>query len=204
MFLKINKLSRMARRTTGLKLLNLVILYFQKYIQKGDYSFGKPMSLLFDPSSICNLHCPLCPTGQGRTERTKTITRLSDYKKVIDDLKKYLFFVHITNWGEPLVNPELVKMIAYANKNNIDTVLYTNLTLLKTRAAAALVRSGLNEIIVSIDGATERTYAKYRIGGNFNQVLSNLKLLVAIKKKYSSRIIIKWQFLVSSQNEQEL
>lgn len=204
MISKLNKLNRMLKRTTGLKLSNLAVLYFQKFFQKGDLSLGKPMTLLFDPSSICNLHCPLCPTGQGRVERERATASFKDYKKVIDDLKKYLFFLHITNWGEPLVNPELSKMISYANKMNIDTILYTNLTLLKPNTAEELIRSGINEIIVSLDGATEETYLKYRVGGNFKKVLNNLKLLVELKKKFKSKVVIKWQFIVSSQNEGEL
>lgn len=204
MKLKINKIARLIRRLTVKRLVNLLITYFQEYIQKGDVSLGKPMTLVFDPSSICNLHCPLCPNGQNRPERTRISPTFEEYKKVIDDLKDSLLFITLANWGEPLLNKKIVDMVDYANKRDIDTSIYTNLTLLNTNMAEGLVKAGLDEIVVSLDGATEKTYLKYRIGGNFQKVLQGLKLLVKLKHKYSSRIVIKWQFIVSSQTEAEL
>lgn len=204
MFEKLNKIKRALSKITPLKVLNLFLVMYQKLIQKGDTSLGKPMVLLFDPSNYCNLHCPLCPTGQGKKGRTKKIAEFAQYKKVVDDLKKYLFFIHLVNWGEPLLNPELVKMVEYANKNKIDTILYSNLTLLEANVAEELIKSGLNEIVISLDGATEKIYSKYRKGGNFFKVIQNLKILVELKKKYSSSIVLRWQFLVFSHNEHEL
>jgi len=192
------------KHTTFKKLRNLLRIQFQKIFTKGNVSAGSPAILVFDPSSVCNLHCPLCPTGQGRTERSKGIADFDNYKKIIDEVGDYLYFAQFTNWGEPIANKDLARMIRYARDKNIETILRTNLTLADKITCEKLVRAGLDEIIISLDGATSETYLKYRQGGNFKKVIENIKNLVAFKRQLNSPIRIIWQFIVSSENEHEI
>ena len=191
-------------RATWKKVWNLSKIQIQKHFFKSDKSWGYPIILVFDPSSICNLHCPLCPTGQGRKERSKGIASFENFKRIMVEVEDYLFFVQFTNWGEPIVNKELTKMIKYSHQKNIETVLRTNLTLANKNICESLINAGLDEIIISLDGASEKTYLKYRRGGNFPKVIENIKHLVAVERKCRSNIRIIWQFIVSSQNEYEI
>lgn len=195
---------RAIRRSTPKRIWNLFKVQFQKLLTRDDRSWGAPIILVFDPSSICNLHCPLCPTGQGRKERSRGIATFNNFQKIVKEIGDYLFFVEFTNWGEPTVNKDLAQMIKYSHDKNIETLLRTNLTLVNEKSCHNLVRSGLDEIVISLDGATEKTYLKYRRGGNFSKVIENIKYLVNAKKQWKSNIRIIWQFIASSQNENEI
>ncbi|NLB35263.1 MAG: radical SAM protein [Elusimicrobia bacterium] len=164
-----------------------------------------PYWVAMDPASICNLRCPFCPTGQKRGTRPEKLLELSLFKKIMDSLGPYLIHMDLVNWGEPLMNPDVFSMIEYAKTYGIHIKIDTNATLLNEKAAEKIVKSGLDKIILSIDGASEETYPIYRKGGSFKEVYENAKNLVAAKKAAgSSTPIIEWQFLVFRHNQHEM
>jgi radical SAM protein with 4Fe4S-binding SPASM domain len=159
---------------------------------------------VIDPTNICNLRCPLCPTGQNLAKR-KGMLPFEKFKEIVDELGKYLFEIDLYNWGEPLLNREVYKMIEYSNQNNIRTTISSNLNTLNEKGAEKLINSGLDRLTVSLDGATRETYNKYRIGGDFQKVIGNMKMLVSKKKELGKKNpYITWQFLISKQNEHEI
>ncbi len=163
-----------------------------------------PFSLFIDPTNICNLSCPLCPTGAGDYGRPKGMMKFQEFKKIIDEIGSYLYDVNLYNFGEPLLNKEIYRMVRYAHEHRICTCISTNLTVLTDESAKALVRSGLDHLILSIDGLTPETYSKYRVGGDFNEVIENLRRVVDWKERLqSSSPFIEWQFLVFKHNEYE-
>lgn len=186
------------------KLSNYILADVQK-ARREALLFGYPYWLVIDPCNYCNLSCPFCPTGQKRDARTKGKLSLSDFKHILDKLGPYLIHIDLVNWGEPLLNENVPEMIRYAKNFNCDVKIDTNLLHLNGEKAEKLILSGLDKIVVSIDGLTEDTYSKYRIGGDFNCSMSNLTLLVnkrkALKKKSP---YITWQFLVFRHNEHEI
>ena len=163
-----------------------------------------PYDIIIDPCNICMLKCPLCPTGQQDPSREKTIMKFDLFKKVIDEIGEYIIFVNFTNWGEPLLNKNLYRMITYCKKvKHIPLVRFdTNLTVkLTDNEWEKLLTSGLDVLTASIDGLTQEVYEKYRRGGDINIVLNNLEKLISKKKqlKLSNPFII-WQFLVFKHN----
>jgi len=186
------------------KLYNYILVETQK-LNKEIILEGYPFWLTIDPTNICNLRCPFCPTGQNRNSRTKAILSLDNFKKIIDELGPYLIHIDLCNWGEPLLNNDIFKMVAYAKKFDIDIKIDTNLTMLDENKAEEMVLSGLDKLIVSIDGASPSTYSKYRVGGDFNKVIDNLKILIKTKKRLKKKNpYISWQFLVFRHNEHEI
>lgn len=166
---------------------------------------GFPYWLTLDPANFCTLKCPFCPTGQGRGSRTKGILSWDNFKKIMDELGPYLMHIDFCNWGEPLLNKDIYRMVSYAKAYHIDTKIDSNLNLLSEREAEEMVLSGLDKLIVSLDGVSEETYSKYRIGGDFNRVMSNLKLLIRKKNELGRKCpYISWQFLVFRHNEHEI
>jgi MoaA/NifB/PqqE/SkfB family radical SAM enzyme len=166
---------------------------------------GYPVELVIDPSNICNLHCPLCPTGQGRSDRSKGKMSFDNFRRIIDELGTYLYRVDLHNWGEPFLNDEIYRMISYARANNIEVRVSSNLNIIDRAKAEKLVKSGLDVLIVSLDGASQETYVQYRIGGRFDKVLNSIKMVTEIKKELSaSKPFIIWQFLVMRHNEHEI
>jgi len=186
------------------KLSNYILADVQK-ARKEAFLFGYPYWLVIDPCNYCTLNCPFCPTGQKRDVRWKGKLNLDDFKSIIDKLGPYLIHVDLVNWGEPLLNEQIFDMVRYAKQYHSDIKIDTNLNHLDEDSAKRLVLSGLDKIVVSIDGLTEETYSKYRRGGNFQVAMDNLKLLIKKRKELKmTKPYITWQFLVFRHNEHEI
>ena len=167
--------------------------------------WSMPKKLAIDPTNHCDLKCPLCPTGLGDKTVDRGLMKLDQFKPVIDNLGKWLQSVDMYSWGEPLLNKSFVEMIRYSASNHgIRTITSLHLNNMTDEQVKGFVTSGLNKLIVSVDGATQEVYEKYRVGGNIDKVFNNMKRLVAAKKKYNSKLCIVWNFLVMKQNEHEM
>ena len=186
------------------KLFNFILIEIQKANREETVS-GYPYWLTIDPTNFCNLSCPFCPTGQNRGSREKGILSFERFKEVIKELGPYLIHIDFCNWGEPFLNKDIHKMISLAKEYNVDTKIDSNFNHLTEEMAEQIILAGLDKIIASIDGITQETYSKYRVGGDFERAMSNLKMLVKKKKDLGrSNPYISWQFLVFRHNEHEI
>jgi len=186
------------------KLDNFLLIEQEKQAREGHVS-GYPYWLTIDPANFCSLRCPFCPTGQGRSSRGRGVLSWDNFRKTMDELGTYLLHIDFCNWGEPLLNPDIYRMVKYAKQYNIDTKIDSNLNHLNGKGAEDMVLCGLDKLIVSLDGATQETYSRYRIGGDFDKVMGHLKLLLKKRKDLgSSHPYISWQFLVFRHNEHEI
>ncbi|MBI1852945.1 MAG: radical SAM protein [Planctomycetes bacterium] len=167
---------------------------------------GMCYHLMIEPTNLCNLKCPLCPTGEGTLERKKGNMTLETFQAVIDQLEDTLLDINITNYGEPFLNKHLVEMIAYAHKRGIFVNVGSNAHFFETpEACEAIVEAGLDNIYVSLDGATQATYEQYRVNGSFQLVIDNLRQLVAARKRLGrTNPVIELQFIVMKHNEHEI
>jgi radical SAM protein with 4Fe4S-binding SPASM domain len=132
---------------------------------------------------------------------------LSDdvFHSVIDQLHKELLYLTFYFQGEPYLHPKFLEYVTYASNHNIYTATSTNGHYLDDQKAEQTVRSGLDRLIISIDGTTQDTYTSYRIGGKLEKVLEGTKNIVRWKKKLkSSTPHIIFQFLVVRQNEHQV
>ncbi|MFA5351010.1 MAG: radical SAM protein [Candidatus Omnitrophota bacterium] len=165
-----------------------------------------PFSLGIDPGNICNLKCPLCPTGLGEAGAKRNFMEFGLFKLIFDQLKNNLSEINMFNWGEPLLNKDLTKMIRYTKEENeaIRIITSTNLNIRDSRLLEDFMSSGIDEIIVSCDGASGSVYEKYRIGGDFNLVVDNLRFLIQLRKKLSKKPLVTWNFIVFKHNEHEI
>jgi radical SAM protein with 4Fe4S-binding SPASM domain len=168
--------------------------------------WGKPLSLFIEPTNICNAKCPLCPRGNGQLKRKQGSMSFANYKKIIDELGKDAFSVTLWNYGEPFVNKELLKMIRYAKKKGLKVITSTNgYAFTKGVSAKELVDSGLDELIVALDGADKESYLKYRINCSFEDNVKGLKELAKEKKRRDSYFpFVSMQFIVMKSNEHQL
>ncbi len=167
--------------------------------------FSMPKMISLDPTNHCELKCPLCPTGLRDKSVERGSMKLEQFKPVIDRLGKWLQSVNLYSWGEPLINKSLPEMIVHSAKHHgIRTITSVHLNHLTEEQAEALVTSGLDKLIVSVDGATQEVYEKYRVGGNIETVFKNMKMLVEAKNRNNSNLDIVWNYLVMKQNEHEM
>jgi MoaA/NifB/PqqE/SkfB family radical SAM enzyme len=167
---------------------------------------ARPLKLTFDTTNVCQLRCPLCPTGLKAQDRSHGHARIEMFERLLDEVGNCLFFIDFYNWGEPLLNTHVDDFIRLASSRKIVCTMSTNLSLpLTDDRIRRLLTSGLNEIVVSIDGATSRSYSTYRVLGNFELVCDNLRRMVAIKRQLGqAQPLITWQYLVFRFNEGEI
>ncbi len=168
-------------------------------------AWGYPYILQIEPTSICNLDCPLCPTGRKELGREYRHMTLNEFKPIIDDMESYLLFLVLWDWGEPLMNPELPAMVRYAAERGIKTVTSTNSHFFDDEEyLAELLRSGLSTLIVAIDSLYDKQYQIYRKKGNLSKAITGLKKVLALKKNLNSDTIINMRMVIMKQNEHEL
>jgi MoaA/NifB/PqqE/SkfB family radical SAM enzyme len=164
-----------------------------------------PRTVMIDPVNICQLQCPLCSTGRRRLNYDPKIMPLQTFQVVLDKMP-FIKKLELYKNGEPFLNPDIFAMTRYACDRNIQVTISTNLSFTKTDDFFEdIVKSGLAKLIVSLDGASQESYARYRKGGNYDLVVSNIRKIIEAKNQLQSKKPeIVWQFLVNKYNEHEI
>jgi radical SAM protein with 4Fe4S-binding SPASM domain len=200
----INLLSKLTARRlwNGVKVLSSY--YLSKWTKKA-VQWGYPVSISFEPTTSCNLRCPECPSGLRAFTRPTGMLENDFFKQTIDQLSGDLLYLIFYFQGEPYLNPAFLDMVAYANRKGIYTATSTNAHYLDDRNARKTVESGLDRLIISIDGTTQGVYEQYRVGGRLEKVLEGARNIVKWKKELRSRTpFVFFQFLVVKPNEHQL
>lgn len=166
---------------------------------------GMPISIAIEPTTSCNLRCPECPSGLRSFTRPTGMLDDRFFRKTIDALYKEVSYLTFYFQGEPYLNPGFLDMVNYASRKGIYTATSTNAHYLSEEAARETVESGLDRIIISIDGTTQQSYESYRIGGSLDKVLEGTKNLITQKRNLNSATPhIIFQFVVFRQNEHQI
>ena len=200
----INLLSKL----TGRRLLNGVKVLSSYYLSKWSgraVQWGYPVSISFEPTTWCNLRCPECPSGLRAFTRPTGMLQNDFFRDTIDQLSKEMLYLIFYFQGEPYLNPAFLDMVAYAAKKGIYTATSTNAHYLNDANAKRTVESGLDRLIISIDGTTQDVYQQYRVGGKLEKVLEGARNIVKWKKELKSKTpFVFFQFLVVKPNEHQL
>ena len=185
--------------------LNFLLSIYEKKKNKTNLK-SKPYLFYIDSVSYCNLQCPFCPTGAKTNDRDNSKLSLSQFKHLMNHMGDYLYEIVFCNWAEPFLNNDVPDMIRHAKKFHIPIRISTNLSFpLSRKKAENIIRCGIDYLTISVDGATQESYEKYRIGGNLQLVLKNIKLLNELKVELGlDTPIMEWQFLVFKHNEHEI
>ena len=193
--------------STG-KVLNasrVVSSYLNSKWSKKNLHRGMPLAVSIEPTTSCNLRCPECPSGLRSFTRPTGMLQPELFRTTIDQLKKELIYLIFYFQGEPFLNPDFLHLVNHAHNNGIYTATSTNAHYLDDEQARATVESGLDMLIISIDGHTQETYESYRIGGKLDKVLEGTRNIIQWKKKLRSKTPhVIFQFLVVGPNEHEI
>lgn len=166
---------------------------------------GMPMSLAFEPTTVCNLRCPECPSGLRSFTRPTGTAKESMLRSIVDELQDTLMYLTFYFQGEPYLNPKFLDMVSYASSRGIYTSTSTNAHYLHDENARATVESGLDRIIISIDGTSQETYQSYRKGGKLEKVIEGTRNVLKWRKKLKSTTpYVLFQFLVVRPNEHQI
>jgi radical SAM protein with 4Fe4S-binding SPASM domain len=151
------------------------------------------------------LGCPECPSGLKMFSRKTGQIGMSDFTTWIDSMANHLIHVNLYFQGEPFIHPDFLRLVEYAHQKRIFTSTSTNGHFMSESIAHEIVSSGLDQIIISIDGVTQEVYEQYRIHGKLDKVLEGARMLSERKKQLrSSTPHIVFQFLVVAPNEHQI
>ena len=192
-------------RVTPKRLWNLYKLRWA--INRGSTALRSyPAKLTVEPTSVCNLECPACFTGAGEVGRARAPMSLDLYRRLLAEMGDYLFQVEFYNWGEPLLAKNIYTMVEEASARGLSTVVSSNLSFpFDAERAERLVRSRLAVLGVSIDGARQETYEQYRVRGNLETVLRNVRLVNEAKRRLGSATPkLIWSFHVFPHNADDV
>lgn len=197
-----------ASKMTPRRLMNMSKVigsyYYSKFTKK-TVQWGLPISLSFEPTTSCNLRCPECPSGLRAFTRPTGMLDKDFFKDTMDELGKDLTYLIFYFQGEPYLNPSFLEMVKYASAKKIYTATSTNAHYLTDENAKRTIESGLDRLIISIDGTTQEVYQQYRRGGKLEKVLEGTRNIIRWKKELKSKTPnIIFQFLVVKPNEHQI
>lgn len=166
-----------------------------------DAAWYGPVSCAIEPANVCNLRCPLCAAGAGLLGRPKGVMGAPEFERLVRKLPGSLGTLYLWGQGEPFLAPGFLGMVRFAADRGFRTVTSTNGHFLDD--VAGIVKSGLDKLIVSLDGASQETYGSYRAGGDFRKVVEGLRCVACEKKRLGRGPEIVVQCVVNRMNEHE-
>lgn len=179
--------------------------YFLSSLLRKPIIWGLPISLSVEPTTACNLSCPECPSGLKSFTRPTGTIKLDFFKETIDAVYKELIYLSFYFQGEPFLHKGFLDMVRYASSKGIYTATSTNAHFFTDEVARKTVESGIDRLIISIDGITQETYEQYRVGGQVSKVVEAAKYIIKWKKLLKSKTpLVVFQFLVVRPNEHQI
>lgn len=170
---------------------------------------GEITSIRLESSTKCQLRCPNCPTGEhlGKERIVGWGSLQADnFRKLIGENPR-IKIVELSNWGEMFLNKDLPAILKHAHENGVELTAMngTNFNSVTENMAEALVRYQFKQLRVSIDGARQETYVRFRRNGNFDRVIKNIEMVNRYKEKYNSAYPrMFWVFIAFTYNEHEI
>jgi radical SAM protein with 4Fe4S-binding SPASM domain len=196
------------RHWTPARVLNAMSIGLSYYLARYTKSkkiLGSPISLSIEPTTACNLGCPECPSGLKAFTRDTGNIKENNFKIWIDQLHKKLVYINFYFQGEPFIHGGIFEMIAYAKSKKIYSSTSTNAHFFSESIAEKTVKSGLDRLIISIDGTTQEVYEQYRVNGQLSKVIEGTKNIIKKKKELQSNTPhIIFQFLVVKPNQHQI
>ena len=183
----------------------IVAGYLISRISKKAVHWGNPVAVSIEPNNTCNLRCPECPAGMKELTRPRGIMEPGLFRSIVDQLSPRLSWITLYFQGEPYMSRHFFDFVTYARSRKIYVATSTNGHFLDRDAVGKTIDSGLNRLVISLDGADPAGYEVYRQGGDFNRVIAGIRLLVSEKKrlkKQDPEIVL--QCLVLKSNEHQL
>ena len=167
-----------------------------------------PMSLSVEPTTACNLRCPECPSGLRSFTRPTGMLDPDRLRALLSGpagLGRDLTYLNLYFQGEPYLHSGMDELVAIGKREGLYVSTSTNAHHIDAERAERIVNSGIDRLIISIDGADQEAYSAYRVGGKLEKVLEATRCIMTAKQRSGkSRPHVVWQFLVVGTNEAQL
>ena len=199
---------RFLRKLTPRRVWNATKVGASYYVTRATrrpVQWGLPITISVEPTTACNLRCPECPSGLRQFTRATGNLKPDFFRDTIAQLHRDLVYLIFYFQGEPYINPGFLDMVAHAHERGIYTITSTNGHFLSPANARKTVASGLDRVIISVDGTDQETYQAYRKEGKLANVLQGARNLVAAREAAGvAHPHIIFQFLVVRPNEHQI
>jgi len=172
------------------------------YLRGHSQISGLPVEYIVETTAKCNLYCPMCPREtlkQPKEDMTQEV-----FERLVEESGRSAEHMMLVGLGEPLLDPLIFDRIEYCARHNISTLLSTNGTLLGAAASDRLLRSPLESIALSCDGATKESFEYYRKGARFEQVRGNFIRFARMKKERGAGVQVVVQMVRMEGNAREV
>jgi MoaA/NifB/PqqE/SkfB family radical SAM enzyme len=166
---------------------------------------SRPIVVKVEPTNVCNFRCPGCRTGSREDTSPRGRVALDDFRTIVDRTAKHALKLILYMWGEPLIHPDIVAMIRYAAAKNLCVQISSNLNVFRPGDAEALVDSGLEHLIVAMDGVSQEVYETYRVGGRVQTVVDNVRAVLQARQQRRRRSPrVELQYIAFPHNRHEI
>jgi MoaA/NifB/PqqE/SkfB family radical SAM enzyme len=165
-----------------------------------------PFALQLEPTTQCQLDCTLCPRIRANSRHSIGHMDYGNYERLIRELGPYLLAIAFWQWGEPLLHPRIIEMVRLAHELGIMTMISTNGQVDPVAFdLRALFEAGLDLLIISMDGASQNIYQKFRKGGRVEFVRRFIRAAAQAKRDLQeTKPYINLRIIATSENEQEV
>lgn len=175
---------------------------------KNNVLYGFPLFIEVESSYSCNYNCIMCPRIPLNHQNNVGELSTELFDKLFKEAKeKGLSSINLSHGGEPLLNKNIINIVKKSKEAGIlDILIHTNGSLLTKEISKNLVEAGLTKINFSLDAATEETYKKVRIGGDFNKVMKNFLDFLEVKKKFGKsypRVRVSFVYMDVNKHESQ-
>ncbi|MDM7995349.1 MAG: radical SAM protein [Acidobacteriota bacterium] len=165
-----------------------------------------PLHMQFELVNYCQLRCPVCPTGTGELERKPQAMDPALFRQVMQEAGSRLLTLSLWGWGEPLLHPSLGEILREARRYNAAILVSTNGQNLDRREVVeALIENPPTFLIVALDGLTDESNARFRIGARLEPALQGMELLAKERARRKQQFpILHMRFMAMKHNQHEL
>jgi organic radical activating enzyme len=158
----------------------------------------------YEVTDHCNATCIMCPREEHETGRDHGIMDQAFYERSIDEVVALgAEKIVLTGFGEPMLDRNLEKKIAYASSKGLSTYIITNGSVLTGKRAKAMLDAGLDEMRVSFYGMGTETYNAVMQGLEFEKTKAGLEAFIALRNELGAKTKIQISYLVLPENEKD-
>tara|TARA_B100000029_G_scaffold416651_1_gene421008 strand:- start:1518 stop:2660 length:1143 start_codon:yes stop_codon:yes gene_type:complete len=179
---------------------NIPIYLFHRYryeiFPKKFFLDDFPPYLQIEPTSICNYRCVFCYQTDNKFNKRSNgymgHMNFETFKKIIDQAEGNIEFISLASRGEPLLCPDIKKMLKYTSNKFLNLKINTNASLLDEEMSYAILESGVKTLVFSADAADSESYSKLRVNGKLEKIVRNIEQFQKIRfKHFNSKIITR-------------
>lgn len=168
--------------------------------------WGWPLNMQIELTSYCDLRCPVCPVGTRELTRLPLAMDAALFERILGEAGPYLLTLALWGWGEPLLHPQLARILAASRRHPAVTLLSTNgQKLNRDVIQAALREHPPHYLIVAVDGLCDETNSVYRVGASLQPALDGVRALADWKARSGAAFpILHARFIAMKHNEHEV